>query len=176
MSLTLSFGNLLCKLLTSRYNKLVRRRWGEGTKTRYLVVYSGAPYFHNNYCSFFPLHTKTIINSCALRWKCQITVRFTGHSSKCVSSVRNLLHDTLLASRIGRGPLDFWKHLWTHMVSHKCFYQVHRRVFLEKLKTAKLLTKSPALHETQIFITAFTKACWWSYSRIRLIQSTAILF
>jgi hypothetical protein len=49
------------------------------------------------------------------------------------------------------------------------------RAFLEKLKTAKVLRESPTLHETQIFITVLTTACWWTHSRIR-IESTAILF
>jgi hypothetical protein len=51
----------------------------------------------------------------------EITVRFTGGSS-----VWNLLHVTLVASRIWRWLLDNWKHMWIALY----VVETHRKVLI----------------------------------------------
>jgi hypothetical protein len=45
-------------------------------------------------------------------------------------------------------------------------------VFLEKLIVTQLVKKFPTFYGTQRFITEFTRACHWSLSQVRWIQST----
>jgi hypothetical protein len=96
-----------------------------------LTFYGADQYFQHNHCSVCPTHNpppphikKKVVSvdayraeSVGSRWSSQVTADVLVHSSK------NLLHVNLLALRIWKGLLGFWKNWWPPLYRHaRAFY------------------------------------------------------
>jgi len=93
--------------------------------------------------------------------KWALTPLLPPHNCRTVSRVTILSYAVMNHSHLAVHKLNKWQ--WTHIKS---------RILHMKLIVTQLIKKFPTFYGTHKFITLFTRACLWSLSWARWIQST----